>query len=113
MTRFFGKVGVETAGAYVDGVWTVDIEERDFFGDVPDETSSSEPSEKVNADYRLQNRIDIHADVSSAHITKIKYVSVYGENWEVISARVRRPRIELSLGGIYNGKTANDPPGSP
>lgn len=106
MTRFYGKVGVETTGTYVDDVWTVDIEERDFYGDVPDETSSIEPSDKVNPDFRLQNRISIHADVSSAHITKIKYVSVYGENWEVISARVRRPRIELSLGGIYHGKTA-------
>lgn len=114
MSRFFGKVGIELPGTLVGGVWTANIEERDYKGDVLSATRSLEPSEKVNDDSRLQHRISIVADAFALeHIARIRYASLHGTNWAVISVQTERPRLILNLGGVYNGKTASDPPNSP
>jgi hypothetical protein len=114
MSRFYGKIGIELPGTLVGGVWTANIEERDYYGDVLSATRSLEPSDKVNDDYRSQDRISIMADAFALeHIAKIKYVSRHGINWAVISVQEERPRLILSLGGVYHGKTAADASGSP
>lgn len=105
MARFHGKVGYEIPGVLVDDVWTANITERDYYGDVLEDLQSVEPSEKVNDDYRLQNRISIIADPALLeHISTIKYVQYRGVRWAVNSVRVERPRLILSLGGVYHGK---------
>ena len=82
MARFFGKVGVELPGTNVDGVWTAPVEERDYYGDEISALRSLESSDKVNDDYRLQNRISIVADVGVDLVSKIKYVSLHGRSHE-------------------------------
>lgn len=104
MPRFYDKVGYETAGTYVDDVWTASIIERDFKGDVLEELRSLEPSEKVNDDSRLQNRISIVADAELLeHFSTIKYVIHRGTRWRVQSVADEYPRLILSLGGVYDG----------
>lgn len=104
MARFYGKVGFGTPGELVNGVWTASIEERDHYGNILDATRSLEPSEKVNDDYRLQHRISIVADAFALeHIATIKYVLLNNVRWTVNSVKEDRPRLILSLGGVYNG----------
>lgn len=104
MARFYDKVGYGIPGEFVGGVWADSITERDHYGEVLDMTKSFEPSEKVNDDFRLQNRISIVADAFAVeNFSTIKYVLWMGERWTVSSVRVDRPRIILSLGGVYHG----------
>lgn len=107
MARFYGKVGYEKPGTVTKGIWTADIIERDHQGDVLDAARSLEPSDKVNDDFRLQNRISIVADAFAyENFAYIKYVSWMGVLWEVTSVKVERPRLILALGGVYHGKRA-------
>lgn len=105
MARFYGKVGygmsVETA---VD-VWSDVIVERSYYGDVLNETVSQEESDKVNNDLRLSSRISVVADpFALGHFSDIKYVvDEGGVFWTVTSVEVKKPRLILSTGGIYNG----------
>lgn len=102
--RFFDKVGYGVPGTPVDGVWSDAITERTYRGEVLNALSSTEPSDKVNADVRLQNRISILADAFALeNFSHIKYVSWMGSLWTVQSVEVERPRLVLSLGGVYNG----------
>jgi hypothetical protein len=110
MARFFDKVGYELPGTLVNGVWTADITERDHYGEVLDATRSLEPSEKVNDDFRLQNRISIVADAFAyENFAYIKYAFWMGVRWSVLTVKVERPRLILSLGGVYNGRIPEDP----
>lgn len=105
MARFHDKVGYVLPGSHVDGVWTADIVERDHTGDVLKALSSQEPSEQVNDNIRLQNRISIVADAFALeNFSFIKYVFWMGTRWEVRSVDVDRPRLTLSLGGVYHGQ---------
>lgn len=102
--RFFDKVGYGISTNLGDGVWSDSITERSYYGDVLDVTRSLEPSDKVNDDIRLQNRISIMADAFALeNFSDIKYVSWMGSLWTVNTVTVERPRLLLSLGGVYDG----------
>ena len=104
MTRFYDKVGYGIPGEVVDGVWADDITERAYYGDILETVSSNEEADQVNNNIRLQNRVSIMADAFALeNFSLIKYVSWMGSLWTVTSVRVERPRLVLSLGGVYSG----------
>ena len=37
------------------------------------------------------------------NIQSIRYVEFMGAKWKVKSISVHRPRLELTIGGVYNG----------
>lgn len=106
MARFFGNVGFAPTGTLVDGVWTGNITERPYKGTVLESTRSLEPSDKVEDDIRLQNRIVITADAFALeNYSNIKYVLWDGVRWTVNTVTVERPDLILSVGGVYHGDT--------
>lgn len=103
MTKFYGKVGYGLPGEFVNGVWSDDIKERDYYGDVFKEVRYLQPGDQVNDDIRLAHRISIVADAFAfANYAYIKYVNLSGVLWSVSSVDVEHPRLILSLGGVYN-----------
>jgi hypothetical protein len=108
MARFFGKVGyglsVESppnSGVYVDR-----IVEQPYFGDVIRNTKKNSDGEHLNNDISVSNSISIVADdYAIEHFMRIKYVEWAGVRWMVDSVEVRRPRLILNLGSVYNGPT--------
>lgn len=104
--RFYGAVGYGIPTDRGDGKWSDTMSERFYFGDVSNVTRSIESdADKVNPDIRLQNDINILADAFAfENFVYIKYVSWSGTLWTVNSVKVERPRLFLSLGGVYSGK---------
>lgn len=104
MARFYGIIGYGVSEETVPGVWSDVITERAYYGDVLNDLRATSPSEKVNDDVRLQNRISIVADpYAIGNYLRIKYVQWAGILWTVNSVDDERPRLILSLGGVYNG----------
>lgn len=110
--RFYDKVGYGIPTDRGDGVWTDSMTERPYRGDLSRVTRyTEESSEKVNPDFRLSNRISIMADAFALeNFSHIKYAAWMGTLWTVTSVEVQRPRLILTLGGVYNGPT---PPSGP
>ena len=110
MARFYGEVGygepVETPPE--SGVWNHEITEYKYQGDVVRNVRQlHENIDKTNADITVANSISIVADeYAIEHFFNIKYVRWSGVLWTVTSVEVRRPRLILTLGGVYNGTTA-------
>lgn len=105
MARFHDKVGYQLPATVVDDVWTANLVERDHTGRVLSAVRSLEPSDQVNDNVRLQNRIEIIADAFAAeNFVHIKYVLWNGVAWTVVTAEVDRPLIILTLGGVWNGE---------
>lgn len=105
MAKFCGIVGylanIETA----PGVWTTpEPLERKYYGDVLKKSSRWDNGISVNDNINVTNEISIIADpYAYQHFSEMKYVIFEGVKWTISSITVERPRITLSLGGIYNG----------
>lgn len=104
MAKFYGIVGYAATGETVDGVWKENpIMERPYYGDVVRNYKRTQSGGNLNDDVSLSNEISIVADpFAYQHCYAIRYVDYMGVRWKVESVEVERPRLILSLGGVYN-----------
>ena len=104
MARYFGKVGFGISTEAASGVWIDEITERTYFGDVNRADRMLTQGEQLNDDLRVNNEISIVADAyANEHFFAIRYVEWAGELWKVSHVEIRRPRLTLQLGEVYNG----------
>lgn len=104
MARFYGKVGYGVSGELVDGVWSDNITERAYYGEIISTARFLDVSDEVNDDIRLTQRLSILADPFALdNFSLIRYVSWMDSLWTVTQVTVERPRLILTLGGVYNG----------
>lgn len=104
MARFYGKVGYMTTEETAPGVWTEVQNERTYYGDVLENRHKWMPTDKLNDNVSVSNRISILADAYAyQHFSHIRYVWWMGVKWKVTSISVERPRLVLELGGEWNG----------
>jgi hypothetical protein len=86
------------------------IEERTYYGDVLRNTRKYEKGESVLDELKIDNKISIVADAWAwDHFFKMKYVQWMGALWKITNIEVERPRLILTIGGVYNGPTARLP----
>lgn len=105
MARFCGTVGfigtMETRRGVYDKVVT---EEREYRGDVIRNARRNEGGINVNDKMVLNNSISVLADdYIYDHLGSIAYVKWMGALWTVTNVEVQRPRLLLTIGGVYHG----------
>lgn len=104
MTRFSGKVGYGATVESSPGVHRDVITEISYFGDVIKNTVAAKEGVSVNDDITVNNIISIVADeYANGHFMNIRYVEWAGNLWKVTNVDIQRPRLLLSIGGVYNG----------
>lgn len=104
MARFFGKVGFARPFQSAYQVWEDITEEREYIGDILQNTRRWQTSERLNDNLEVQNRISILGDdFINENLSAIKYVEWMGSKWKVTNIEISYPRLILSLGGVYNG----------
>ena len=107
MAKFHGKIGYAIPAETAPGVFTNAISEREYYGDVIRESRSWRSTDQVNENLTVNNRISITADdFANLYFSAMRYVIWDGVYWRVTSVEVQRPRLILSLGGVYNGNKA-------
>jgi hypothetical protein len=114
--RFYGAIGFADEIAEVSpGVWKEIMAEFNYFGDVVRDFRRLEaptviPTGTQNDDISLGNSFSILADPYAVeNMNRMRYVNWQGSNWTVTGVEVRRPRLILTIGGLWNGDT----PGAP
>lgn len=109
MAKFYGAVGYGVTVDKGNGVWSQDVIERFYYGDVLRNTRKWEKGEQLNDNLNVKNSISIVADAYAYdHFFAIRYVSWLGQKWKVDSVEVDRPRLILEVGGVYNGPDAEN-----
>lgn len=105
MARWCGNVGYVETVETVPGVWDEVVTERLYYGDEYRNTRSIQNSKSgTNSDVNISNQISFVADpYANEHIYAIRYAEFQGAKWRVTNVDVQRPRLILSLGGLYNG----------
>ena len=62
MTKFFGKIGYAMTQETKPGVWTDQIIEHEYYGDLLRNSYRFQTSDKVNDDVSIANEFSIIAD---------------------------------------------------
>lgn len=105
MAKYAGLVGYATDVQSSPGVWSQVIAPKRMRGDIIRQSSSNQNDDKVNSDVALVHRVSLVGDAFAFdNYFKIKWVTLYGQKWEVTTIEVQRPRLIVSLGGIWNGE---------
>lgn len=106
MAKWYGKVGYAISKETEPGIWEEEVVERSYYGELTRNTCKFQLSGTVNDNIDISNEISIVADpFAYENFHAIRYVEYMGANWNVNSVEPKRPRLILSVGGVYNGKT--------
>ena len=111
--KFYGVIGYATTqegtGENI-GIDEYVVEERPYFGDVLRNSRRYDQSGNVLDELKIDNKISIIGDAYSwDHFFKMKYIQWMGTLWNITNVEVERPRLILTIGGVYNGPKARLP----
>ena len=109
--KYCGKIGYAVQEEIRPGVYSpATVTERQYMGDVVKANSRWEGSDQANDDMNIRNELSILGDAFAfQHFSDIRYAEWMGNVWKVKSVEVQYPRLILSIGGVYNGPTAQTP----
>lgn len=106
MAKFYGAIGYAETKETAPGVYTESITERNYSGDVIRNTGKWQKGESLNDDLTINNSISIVADpFANQNFHTMRYVKWMGASWKITNVEVQRPRLILTIGGVYNGKS--------
>lgn len=110
MAKWFGKIGYAETVETEPGIWIDQITERSYYGDVTRNMRNLQTSDSVNDDINISNSISIVADpFANQNFHSMRYIEYMGTLWKISNVNVQYPRLELTLGGVYNGETPRTP----
>lgn len=105
--KYYGKVGYVTSVETVPGVWNQAVVERSYCGDVTRKSFRWQSTDQVNDNLDISNVISIVADpYAFEHFGDIRYVTWMNSKWKITSVEIQHPRINLTIGGVYNDEEA-------
>lgn len=106
MAKFYGSIGYGETVETAPGVWTDQIIEYQYYGDVVRNSRKLSEGESLNNDLSVNTSISIVADAyAREHFFAIRYIKWAGAFWTVTEVTPESPRLLLRLGGVYNGPT--------
>lgn len=105
MSRYSGYIGV-SVGKEVDNVYIEDIIEFPVTGNVKDDWRYHNiGDDSMSKDLIISNRIEIIPRRELLrNLDNIRYITYLSSKWEVRVVAYNKPKLILSLGGVYNGQ---------
>ena len=104
MGKFYGEIGYANTVETYPGVWEATITERKYYGDVKKLSRRLQTSEYLNDNLTINHEISIIADpFAYENFHTMRYIKWMGVCWKITNIDVQRPRLTLTIGGVYNG----------
>lgn len=104
MAKYAGLVGYVTELETKPGVWSPSESSKRMRGDIIRQSSSNQNDDKVNSDISLNHRVSLVGDAYAfGNYYNIKWIEIDDAKWEASSVEIQRPRIIVTLGGLWNG----------
>ena len=105
MARFFGKVGYVSIDNTAPGIYEEVSVVKNYYGNVLRNTRRYESGEHLNDNLTVNNMISILADAYAFdHFFAMRWIEWMGIRWKITNIEVQRPRLILTIGGVYNGQ---------
>jgi hypothetical protein len=106
MAKFSGKIGYSNTveNETKPGIWTEEIIEKYHRGDITKQFNRWQSGKTINTNINISNKVSIVADSFSLNnLHKMRYIHMSGGLWKITGVDIERPRLILSIGGVYNG----------
>lgn len=106
MSKWFGKIGYAIQKESEPGIWEDKIVERDYYGDLLTDNRKRQSNNNVLDEITLSNTVSIIADpFAYNNCSCMAYAEIMGARWKISEVEVKPPRLNLTIGGVYNGNT--------
>lgn len=106
MSKWFGKIGYAIQKETEPGIWEDKIVERDYYGDLLTDNRKRQINNNVLDEITLSNMVSIIADpFAYNNCSCMAYAEIMGARWKISEVEVKPPRLNLTIGGVYNGNT--------
>ena len=103
MTKYYGAIGFASSVESSPDVWTEEITERNYYGDVIRNVRRLDGTEFINDKVVVNSSISIVADAyAKENYSAPRYAPPMASNSKVPPVEVQPPRLILTLGGVYN-----------
>lgn len=103
MAKFAGLVGYVTQEETAPGVWSPVDKAVMMRGDFISQSASVQNDDKINSDVTLNHRVSLLGDAYAFNnYFNLKWIEIGGRRLEVRSVEIHRPRLIVSVGGMYN-----------
>lgn len=110
MAKFSGLIGYVVTPETAPGVYSEVVTTRNYFGDVVRNTRRWEAGQNQNDNLNVSNTISIVSDAyAEQNFHTMRFIQWMGAFWEITTVEVQRPRLILTIGGVYNGNTDPTP----
>lgn len=107
MARFSGKIGYVEHVETSPSVWTEQIIERQYYGDLTRHSRKWGSGDGVNDNIVFSQDISIIADpYLYDNAQNMRYVIFRGIKWKIKDFEIDRPRVKISMGEEYHGDEA-------
>lgn len=103
MPKFYGEIGYAITAEQTPGVWVEAITTKQYYGDIIRNIRKLQSTEQLNDNINVSNEISIVADpfaMENFHL--MRYVEYMGTKWKITSVDVKHPRLNMTIGGVYN-----------
>ncbi len=105
MAKFHGKIGYVKTEETSPGVHSEVVTEKNYKGDLLRNIRRWETGgENANPDINISNRFSVVADAYAYdNLAHMRYILWRGAKWKITNIEIQRPRVILTVGGVYNG----------
>ena len=105
MAKFYGSIGYVKTVETDPGVHEPQTVEKEYSGDLLKNTGSYQSSGGVNDNVNMSMTVSVIADpYANENFQYMKYVVFMGAKWKILNINPQYPRIQLTVGGVYNGE---------
>ena len=107
MAKWYGEIGFAETVETKPGVWVEQITKRNYYGDVTRDSRRLQTTDKLNDNVNISNQISIISDpYANENFHSMRYAFYMGTRWKITDIEVQYPRLNLTLGGVWNGEPA-------
>jgi hypothetical protein len=103
MGKWCGKIGYVETVETSPGIFTEQITEKFYSGDVTRNVRKFQSGDKLNDNIDISNEISIVADpFAYDNFRFMRYIEFMGAKWKITNIEVQYPRLILTIGGVFN-----------
>lgn len=102
--KYYGLIGYAQFVETAPGVQEEQITERTYCGDVIRRSSRTQNGNGLNDNLDVSNVMSIVADpYALEHLGYMRYITWMNSKWKISSVEYVYPRLNVTIGGVYNG----------
>lgn len=103
MAKFYGAIGFAEVKETAPGVWSEEIIDHNYYGDIIRNTRRLQTSDGLNDNINISNEISILSDpYANENFHSMRYIVFMNTKWKITEVSVQDHRLILTIGGQYN-----------